>query len=112
MWVEFRIEQNLASQWLLKQKDIPCICRIGREFEIDFVEPLPAAHGKVGDWDLQEICNRALPSVGGTYTHYSNARITVSTAANDRYDILDFAIFNSTVGWRQILLDREYTIID
>lgn len=112
MWVEFQIEKNLASQWLLKQKDIPCICHIGREFEISFVEPLPKTYGKVGDWDLQEICDRALPSVGGNYTHYANARISLVEIENNKYDILDFSIFSSAVGWCQIILNREYASIE
>ncbi len=41
MEIELTIANNLVTRALLKQKGIPCVCRIGlgHDFEIDFIPP-------------------------------------------------------------------------
>ncbi|MGR9229521.1 hypothetical protein [Rhizobium leguminosarum] len=109
MNVELTIAKNLLTETLLVQRGIPCLCRIrGLEFEIAFVDPLPAANGKVSDWDHKKIDERAPAGAGGKYTHYCFGTVSLTPLGDDKYEVVDLAFFNRSVGWCPIVIDREY----
>ncbi len=108
MEIELSIVKNLVTSSLLEQRDIPCICRIAREFEIDFVSPLPEAHGVVGNWDLTKINERAPAGAGGKYIHYCFGKLSLARTEGDKYQIIELSFFNRAVGWCPIIIDGEY----
>jgi hypothetical protein len=99
---------NLTTEIMLNLKNIPCICRIGAEFEILFEDPLQVAHGIVTNWDRDKIDERAPAGTGGEYTHYCFGTVSLTKSGADTYDVADLAFFNIAVGWCRILKDGTY----
>ena len=108
MEIDLTISKNLRTGRLVRQREIPCICRIARQFEISFVEPLSEAHGIVTSWDRKEIEARAQAGAGGIYTHYCFGKISLSPIEGDRYKIVDLAFFYEGLGWCLIIIDGDY----
>ncbi len=108
MEIELRIAKNLVTSSLLEQQDIPCICRVAGEFEIDFASPLPDAHGVVSNWDRTKLNERAPAGAGGKYTHYCFGKLSLAPIEGDKYRVLSLSFFNRTVGWCPIIIDGDY----
>ncbi len=82
--------------------------RIADEFEIDFVSPLPEAHGVVNNCDSTKINERAPAGAGGKYVHYRFGKLSLAQIEGDRYQVIGLSFFNRTVGWCPIIVDGEY----
>lgn len=113
MAVQLNLRIHFPENWwtarLVVLKAIPCVCRVGREFEIVFREPLPIeAQGTVEGWDPDEINKRAPAGVGGTYTQNSCAHITLHATGTDLYQITDLSMFVEGLGWCPIVESGEY----
>jgi HEAT repeat protein len=96
------------AQELKKQKDVPCVCRVGRHFKVVFEPPLPESEGLVHGWDEEQIRQRAPDLVGGPYLHHCHAIITLDEVGQDVYRILDLSMFYESLGWCPIVVDGEY----
>ena len=94
---------------MVRQKNIPCLCKVAKEFEIEFLDPLPAATGSVQGWDWQLLAQRAVAGVGGMYTHYAFGTVTMQPCRANVYRITDLTMFNTTFGWCQVLENGEYS---
>ncbi len=77
MKLKIDFPENLITDDLLKQEQIPCVCKISNEFEIYFSDTVPKSAGLVLDWDRQELELRAVAGGGGEYTHHANSLITL-----------------------------------
>ncbi|MDP1979221.1 hypothetical protein [Undibacterium sp.] len=108
MHLKIEMPKNLVAEELVLQKNIPCYCRIAREFEIIFQSPLPEARGLVLEWDRKLLEERALAGGGGDYTHAANGMISIEEVGTNLYKIHDLAFFYTEFGWCQILLNGEY----
>ena len=104
--IEF--EKNLLTEELVLQKKIPCLCRVSKDFEIVFKDPLPEAVGVVHGWDRAMLEQRAMAGAGGKYTHYGYGLLTLKSIKENVYEITDLDFFSTGFGWCQILIDSEY----
>jgi hypothetical protein len=103
------LPKNLITADLVRQKNIPCLCKVAKDFEIEFMDPLPEATGVVQGWDRLLLEERAIAGVGGAYTHYTFGLVTLDQIEPNVYKIVDLAFFNRIFGWCPILKDGEYT---
>ncbi|WP_092304269.1 hypothetical protein [Pseudomonas sp. NFIX28] len=108
MKLNIRFPKNLATDALLGQKLIPCLCKVSKEFEVSFLDPMPEVSGVVSEWDRKELELRAIAGVGGQYTHYAFGRITLKEVELDVYQVIDLEMFYRIFGWCVILKDGEY----
>jgi hypothetical protein len=108
MELHIALPHNLVSAELIQQKNIPCLCKIAKEFEVEFLDPLPEATGIVQGWDWRLLHERAIAGVGGTYTHYTFGMITLEVLQSDVYRIIDLAFFDRMFGWCPILQNGKY----
>lgn len=99
---------NLAAADMVRQKNIPCLCRVAKEFEIEFLDPLPEATGVVFRWDRRMLEERAVAGAGGPYSHYAFGLVTLDQLEPDIYWIVDLAFFNRIFGWCPILENGAY----
>jgi len=99
-----RFEKDGWFEYFIKNKNIPCICKIrGNDFSVEFFSPLPEAVGTVKDFSKEEINLRAQSYGGGVHTHNSFAEISLIEVSQDIYEISDLRFFYQTSGWHQIL---------
>ncbi len=99
---------NLYTSRLLKFKKIPCFCRVGDEFEVEFTDPLVPIVGKVTDWDDAKV-NLSVPTmVGGRYSQYGHSLITMTKIGEDRYSIDELSIFSRALGWCEVIVEGDY----
>ncbi|QQB51076.1 MULTISPECIES: hypothetical protein [Delftia] len=99
-----KFEKNGWFEYFIKNKNIPCICKIkGNDFSVEFFSPLPEAVGTVKDFSKEEINLRAPSYGGGVHTHNSFAEISLIEVSQDIYEISDLRFFYQTSGWHQIL---------
>lgn len=99
-----KFEKNGWFEYFIKNKNIPCICKIkGNDFSVEFFSPLPEAVGTVKDFSKEEINLRAPSYGGGVHTHNSFAEISLIEVSQDTYEISDLRFFYQTSGWHQIL---------
>ncbi len=102
--------KNLVTELLIQQKDIPCFCKIAKDFELDFTESIPQVSGKVIHWDRRELELRAEPGAGGEYTHYRNGLVSLQeTEQKDVYNIIDLKLFYYHLGWCSVITNGEYS---
>ena len=102
------LPKNLVTADLIRQKNIPCLCKVAKEFEIEFMDPLPEATGVVHGWDRRLLEERAVAGAGGLYTHYAFGLVTLDQVQPDVYRIVDLAFFNRIFGWCPILENGDY----
>lgn len=108
MILHITLPKNLISEGMLRQKNIPCLCKVGKAFEIELLAPLPEATGVVQDWDWKLLAERSIAGVGGIYTHYRFGIVTLEPVQDDAYRIIDLAFFDTCFGWCPILEQGEY----
>jgi len=108
--VRLRIDfpKNLATDELLRQERVPCVCKIAKEFEIFFAETVPGSSGVVSEWDRKELELRAVAGAGGQYTHHASGLITLKAVGSGVYEIIDLEVFYRSFGWCAILKNSEY----
>lgn len=66
MKLKIELPQSLLISKLIKQSDIPCLCRVSGGFEMVFQDPLPDAVGEVLEWDRNKLEQRVPAGGGGT----------------------------------------------
>jgi len=110
MKLNIEIPKNLATEQLLKQKNIPCFCRVAKEFEILFQDPFPESVGIVSEWDRRELEKRAVAGAGGRYTHYTNGMVTLKEIDLNQYQIVDLYFFNRNFGWCPVIVNNAYAM--
>lgn len=108
MKLHISFPDNLISEDLLKQKKIPCLIKISKNFEVHFFDTMPDVSGLVSDWDRDELERRAVASAGGKYTHFARSLITLKEYESDIYEILDLDMFYRSFGWCQVVVNGEY----
>lgn len=108
IYLNIDFPHNLTVIELLQQKNIPCLCRVAKDFEIVFQAPLPEAVGVVHGWDRTLLEERAVAGGGGRYTHCAFATITMEKVQAGMYQIHDLALFYTGFGWCPVLVDGEY----
>ena len=109
LYLHINFPKNLISAVMVRQEKIPCICRVGREFEVIISEPLPEALGVVQGWDRDLLEERAMAGGGGQFTHYENGTITLEEVQPNIYKIVDLALFYARFGWCPILENGKYS---
>lgn len=108
MKLNIAFPKNMITDELLRQKRIPCFCKVSNEFEISFSDTMPESSGAVSGWDRRELELRAVAGAGGRYTHFANGLITLQKVDEDVYRILDLEMFYRSYGWCVVLRDGEY----
>jgi hypothetical protein len=108
MNLNIEIPKNLVTEQLLKQKNIPCFCKVSKDFEISFRQP--EATGNVSEWDRKKFEERAIAGAGGKYTHYTDGMITLREIGVNQYKIVDLALFYHNFGWCQVLENEIYAV--
>lgn len=108
MRLEIDFADNLITDELLMQTQIPCFCKVSNKFEISFSDTVPESSGVVLDWDRKELELRAVAGAGGRYTHYANSLITLKRIGENVFEIVDFSMFHRSYGWCVVLLNGAY----
>lgn len=108
MNLHIEFPDDLTSADLLRQKNIPCLCKVSKEFEVVVEGPLPKASGIVSGWDRSLLEERAVAGGGGQYTHYCFGMITLQKIEPSVYKIVDLSFFQEPFGWCPILINGEY----
>jgi hypothetical protein len=108
MMLRIKFPENLITEQLVVQEDIPCLCRVSKEFEVVFEDPLPEVTGVVAGWDRKMLEQRAPAGAGGRYTHYVPGRITLRKVEGDEFVIVSLSFFYCSFGWCPILEGNEY----
>ncbi|WP_175220429.1 hypothetical protein [Achromobacter deleyi] len=108
MILNAKFPQTISAARLLLQTDIPCICKVGGDFEIEFQAPLPEVLGFVEDWDRDMLDLRVPAGAGGRYTHYAYATLTLKEITKDVYLIVDLKMFDSDFGWCPVIEKSTY----
>lgn len=111
LFVHINFPVNLISEQMVLQKNIPCFCRISgsRLFEIEFLDPLPSAIGRVDGWTPELISERAPAGGGGKYTHYCFAMVSFESSCDDGYVISELLFFYTGHGWLPIVENGEWS---
>lgn len=108
MYLHINFPENLRTSDMVTKKNIPCLCRVAKEFEIVFQSPLQEGIGVVQGWSRELLEERAVAGGGGRYTHYALAIVTIEEISKGIYKIIDLALFYTSFGWCQILANGEY----
>ena len=108
MILKIEFPDNLITDELLRQTQIPCFCKISKEFEISFSDTIPMSSGVVLNWNLKELELRAVAGAGGQYTHYANSLITLNRVGENVFDIVDLEMFYRSYGWCVVLRGGAY----
>jgi hypothetical protein len=105
------LPNNLVTKAFVQQVDIPCFCRIwgNVSFELEFQSPLPQAIGRVEGWTTKLISERAWVLVGGVYTHYNFAQVTLQPIEAGLYAIKFLKFFYEDSGWLPLIKDGEWS---
>jgi hypothetical protein len=109
MIINIVFPSNLTSTSLIQQKNIPCLCRIGKIFEIVFQDPLPNVIGRVTTWDHVKFNECAPSGAGGVYTHYSPAQISIESEELELYRVITLYLFYEDLGWCSVIENGEYS---
>lgn len=108
MRLKIDFPDNLITDELVLQKQIPCFCKVSNEFVISFSDTIPESSGIVLDWDRRDLELRAVAGAGGQYTHYANSLITLKRIGSNVFEIVDLEMFYRSYGWCVILLNGAY----
>ena len=108
MKIHISFPKNIITEDLLSQDKIPCLCKVSREFEIFFFDSNPQVSGVVADWDRGELELRAVPSVGGQFTHNACSLITIKPIEPDVYEVVHLEMFNRSFGWCVVIAAGAY----
>ncbi|WP_426170630.1 hypothetical protein [Pseudoduganella sp. R-34] len=108
LYLQIDLPKNLSSEEVTRQKNIPCLCKVAEEFEIEFLDPLPGSTGVVQGWDWKLLHERVISGIGGLYTHYTFGMVTLEIAQPGIYKIIDLAMFDTSFGWCPVLENGEY----
>ncbi|MBV8634887.1 MAG: hypothetical protein JO002_10390, partial [Burkholderiaceae bacterium] len=101
------VNEQIARQ-MIAQKNIPCVCRIGEQFELLFQEPLPEIAGVVPEWNKRRLWQLVAPGGGGIYTYFHPALVTLACEEGPRYLVIELSLFDRNVGWQRVILNGEY----
>ncbi|WP_141261634.1 hypothetical protein [Komagataeibacter diospyri] len=110
MKLRISFPDNFISEMTIDQKFVPCLCKISRDFEIEFRAPLQEVVGIVSEWDIELINERAPAGMGGKYTYYADGEISIERISDDMYRILDLKMFYPASGWRPVIKDGDYAV--
>lgn len=108
MILHAEFKTNIVTGSLTEQKYIPCIIHVSNKFEIIFETVDPKVIGEVTHWDRTLFEKRAIPSVGGTYTHIEPALISLKMIGENSYKITYLSIFYNNYGWLPVIENGEY----
>ena len=100
--------KDLLSQSLVQQKNIPCLCKIGINFEVHFPCLQYEKFGLVEDWDRKELEWRAPAGAGGAWTHHRCCLISLEPVSDGVYKIEDLSMFYEDMGWLPVLKNSIY----
>ncbi len=108
MFLIIDIPQNLRTDELIKQQDIPCFCKVSDKFILTLDLDTFLLNGEIIGLDKNKL-NLIYPAgVGREYTYYNHAMISISKIVNCKYKIESLKFFNAYSGWCSILIDGEY----
>lgn len=107
--VQAKFEDDLHTENMLKTTQIPCLCKIAENFEIDFLVTYPLVTGIVTGWEYKEIDLRVSAGAGGEYLHYKYGLITISKLEDNLYIIENLSMFESVRGWLSVIENRMYS---
>ncbi|WP_075675003.1 hypothetical protein [Stenotrophomonas sp. TD3] len=99
---------NLASEDLINQERIPCLCKVADCFEVVIFDSSPEVTGVIEEWDRRELALRAVAGAGGKYSHYARGLITIRPVSLGLYDVIDLQFFYASMGWCPVIRDGEY----
>lgn len=109
--IEVDFPDNLYTTMMLETEKVPCLCKISKDFLIDFLESYPQVSGKVLNFNLRDIDLRTSAGAGGKYLHYKYGLITLSYKKDNIYIIDDLEMFARGSGWQKIIQNRNYADI-
>lgn len=108
MIFSIKVPEDLRINEMLKRKDIPCFCKIDTKFVLTFDFNPFLLEGEILEWNIKKI-NLLYPSrVGGEYTYYNHAMVSITKLSEDKYEVSSLKFFESTLGWCPIIIDGEY----
>jgi hypothetical protein len=109
--VQVKFVDDLHTENMLKTAQIPCLCKIAKNFEIVFLVAYPQVTGIVTGWDYKELALRVGAGAGGEYLHYNYGLLTISKLKDDSYIIENLSMFESGSGWLPVIENRQYSFV-
>lgn len=108
MILSIHIPTDLRINELIKREDIPCFCKIDAKFILTFDFDPFLLKGEILEWDTERL-NLLYPSgVGGEYTYYNHAMVSIDKVSENQYKMLSLKFFQPYLGWCSIIIDGEY----
>lgn len=108
MILSIKVPEDLRINEMLKRTDIPCFCKVSTKFLLIFDFDPFLLEGEILEYDIKKM-NLLSPSlVGGNYTYYTHAMISISKMSNSKYKVESLKFFDSYFGWCPMIIDGEY----
>ena len=108
MILNLELPNNLRTKRLLRQEDIPCVCRIGSKFELILGNTLGNYIGLVCEWDRQKFELVAPALAGGDVTYFNDCLITLKDISENEYKVIKLSLFFDSIGWVDVIESGDY----
>ncbi len=108
MILSIKVPEDLRINEMLKRTDIPCFCKVSTKFLLIFDFDPFSLEGEILEWDIRKMNLLSPNGVGGEYTYYNHAMISIDKFSEDKYEVSSLKFFDSYFGWCPIIIDREY----
>jgi hypothetical protein len=113
MILKISFPKNLVTDSLLKQNNIPCLCKISVcvkvGFKVIFRNPLPEVSGEIFHLNIKEMELRIPVRVGGEYSYTYFGLITLKASdSEEEYFIESLKFFDESYGWLSIVENGEF----
>ena len=108
MDIEFSDKNEFYFKHLTSNEEIPCHCKIGKQFQLDFTTTFNyEIKGYVKEWNEQEI-NRISPAYSGDEFYQNCPAIITIEQKSGKYKVKALSFFNYRLGWLPIIQNYEY----
>lgn len=108
MRLRINLPNDLTSQNLVRQKDIPCVCKVSNVFELELLSPHLNIGGIVEGWSANEIAARVPAGGGGRYTHVRYGLVTLQESGVGVLEVRSLSMFYEAYGWLPVVAKGYY----
>lgn len=100
--------KDLRLNELIKREDIPCFCEIATKFILTFDFAPFLIVGELIKWELEKINLRYPSRVGGNYSYYNHAMVSIDRISENKFKVKSLKFFENSLGWIPIIIAGDY----